>query len=1011
MGEASQEAAAGAAMAPRSAEDLFEGAFEAFDSAAVLFDGGWGCVAANARFRRLCPGLSPDMAIAPGAPIGDVLDRLYPAGPGAGRAGRDADDAVASLRTAIWSYRRDFDVPVHDGRMLVGCATPTRGGGCLVTLRDRRPDVMGELQALKLLGEAFEEADMGMIVWDADLVVQTANAAWSKMLIPVAPGMSGRDYAARLIAGGLFDLPEGTTPEAMIDGLVRQALGQTMRMEGLAPDGRKLMLYSFRTPTGGIMGLATDVTELRAAEAQVSDALSEIVESLDEGVALYDADLRLRMSNSALHRLAHGDDPAMPYGTHLSEHFAYVVGLGHIALDDGVPLAEFTSAIEAAARSLQRNVPVAMADGRILSLSTFATPVGGYLLTSRDVTEKLRAEDAEREADARVRTIVESLGEGVALYDPNLKRLMNNPAFRHLVMEDRIDLPPGATLRDEILACIEAGIIGLPEGGTAEDVLGWIEACIRDHRTNVELPMADGRVLEASNFPTPDGGFLVAMRDVTARKRAEESTREFDQLIRTIVDASPATLMVSRLDDGRVIYAPPATFAQARGLDMTRDVNDPEMRRRYLDALLPTGQLRDFPLRFHKVDRTPVDCLISARVIEYRGDRLIVSCSLDVTESLALQAELERQREAAHQNEKLSALGELLAGVAHELNNPLSVVVGHTMMLRDAVTDPDLTRRVDKISTAADRSARIVKMFLAMARQRPTRFEACDVNELIAVALDVSAHGLEEMGAAVDLRLDPSLPPVAADPDQIAQVLSNLIVNAEHAMAGRPAPGLMVETRRAGGAVEIAIEDNGPGVPDALARRIFEPFYTTKDVGAGTGVGLAFCHRIVRSHGGELKLSRGAAGGAVFTIRLPVCGRQKARAPASDPLAVRRARVLVLDDEAELADLIRETLAGAGHEVTVETSAQRALELCCDAPFDAILSDVRMPGMDGHAFLAALRLAAPDMAARLAFLTGDAMSEGTDLRLRASGRPYAEKPLRPAEILGIVDDLLRGAQG
>lgn len=990
-----------------ASENCFSDAFEALDDAAILFDTGWRCVATNGRYRRTFHATSAGPSA--GYRFEDTMRLLFDGGGAAIMSGFDLPGMIDKSANAIRSYRRGFDVPMTDGRILIGSANPTPRGGCLVTFRDRHPEIMGELQALGLLGQAFESADMGMIILDASLTVQMANSAWSDLLGPVRSGMSGTEYATGLIRNGLLEVPTGQTVDEMVQALFAMAQQQTITIDGKTPDGRKLLMQSFRTPTGGIMGTAIDVTQLRSEEARINDALGEIVESLEEGVALYDADLRLRMSNEALHRLVHDGHPRMPHGTHMSEHCAYVYDIGQLALPEGVRVDDFTAQMKDATRSFARDMPMQRTDGRHLEFSSHPTPMGGYLIALRDVTERKRAEIAEREADARVRTIVESLGEGVALYDSERRLLMNNPAFRRLLMDDRDLSAPGTTLDDEVLACIRAGQISVPADKSEKDVMDWIRTCIEEGRIGVELSMADGRVLEASNFRSPDGGYVVAMRDITIRKRAEESTRETDTLVRTIVNASPATLMVSRVDDGRVIFAPRATLEQANGLDMTRDISDPEIRKRYLEALLPTGELRDWPVRFHRADGSAIDCLTSARVIEFRGERLIVFSSLDVTERLALQAELERQREVAHQNEKLLALGELLAGVAHELNNPLSIVVGHTMMLADEVDTPALKRRVDKISSAAQRSGRIVKMFLAMARQRPARVENCDLNELVRAALDISAYGLRAAGVKVTLDLDAGLPEIGVDSDQIAQVVSNLIMNAEQALAGCKNARLSIVTSASPETVEIRVADSGPGVPEALRSRVFEPFFTTKEVGVGTGVGLAFCHRIVTAHGGRLTLHNGPEGGAIFTVALPIRPGGESANDAPKTERQQRAHILVIDDEPEVGELLGEVLSQAGHRVTLCTDATQALEQCQRTKFDAILSDIKMPGMDGRAFLVALEEAAPRLVPRVAFLTGDSMGQDVDTFLTASGRPYAEKPLPPVEILALVDNLLEEA--
>jgi two-component system NtrC family sensor kinase len=390
----------------------------------------------------------------------------------------------------------------------------------------------------------------------------------------------------------------------------------------------------------------------------------------------------------------------------------------------------------------------------------------------------------------------------------------------------------------------------------------------------------------------------------------------------------------------------------------------------------------------------------------------------DLSERRASAEQIERQREALRQSEKLSAMGSLLAGVAHELNNPLAIVMGRASLLEEKCEGmPALHADAQRIREAAERCGRIVRTFLNMARQKPAQRRNVQLNDLARAAADMLAHTFRSHGIELQLDLAADLPEVIADADQIGQVVLNLLVNAQQAVASTDGAGVRrvklstgVEARRSNREprVWLRVADSGPGVPPALHETIFEPFFTTKPEGIGTGLGLAVSRSLVREHGGQLGLEISASG-AVFRISLPISGQPGdvtetgalAGAGGSGP-----ARVLVVDDEAEIAELMRAMLEGAGFEVATAESGAVALELLEEARFDAIVSDLRMPDMDGAALWREVRGRWPALARRTLFVTGDTLSPGAESFLVEAGCASLDKPFARSDLVDRVATLL-----
>jgi len=394
----------------------------------------------------------------------------------------------------------------------------------------------------------------------------------------------------------------------------------------------------------------------------------------------------------------------------------------------------------------------------------------------------------------------------------------------------------------------------------------------------------------------------------------------------------------------------------------------------------------------------------------------------DLSERRAQAEEIARQRDALRQSEKMTAMGSLLAGVAHELNNPMAIVMGRAALLESKCADPALRADAERIREAAERCGRIVRTFLGMARQKERRVEPVQVNDMVRGAVDLLQYNLRSSGIEISLQLAEGLPAVSADPDQLGQVLLNLLVNAQQALAPQPAPrrvaidtGVLRATGGAAAGVWLRVADNGPGVPAALRDRVFDPFFTTKPEGTGTGLGLGVSRSLVREAGGDLVLEEaGTAGGARFRCWLPLTADgaaavvDEAAAVIAAPL---RARVLVVDDERELAALMQEMLEAAELEVAIAESGSVALAMVEEARFDAVVSDLRMPDLDGPGLWRALRERHPALAQRMVFVTGDTLSPSAREFLQSTGCACLEKPFAPADLLARVQGALAPAAG
>ncbi|ALA16829.1 MULTISPECIES: PAS domain S-box protein [Chelatococcus] len=537
--------------------------------------------------------------------------------------------------------------------------------------------------------------------------------------------------------------------------------------------------------------------------------------------------------------------------------------------------------------------------------------------------------------------------------------------------------------------------------------------------------------------PMPEGpveGFLAIARDLTDLKLREQELAG-RIAAHEAAEARHAAIVRSALDgivvmdaNGTVVDFNPAAqaiFGYGRGEAIGRPVADlivpPEYRaahRAGLAAYLATGDARVLGRRLELSamlaggERIPVELAVTD--ISDGEERIFAAHVRDLRAAKAAEEEIQRQRGALHQKEKLAALGSLLAGVAHELNNPLSIVTGQTLMLRDQairIGDERLIERCDRIGAAADRCARIVRSFLAMARQREAERRPADLAAVIDEAVELLAYNLRAAGVTVDRDMPARLPLLMLDAGQIHQVLLNLIVNAQHALEEKDGDRrIRISAVPETGTVRLTVADNGPGVPQAIASRIFDPFFTTKPQGSGTGIGLAVSRGLIEAHGGTLELERPAGGGAAFTLRLPVKATGPGPAAAEDrpaPHAAGGGQVLIVDDETEIAALLGEIVEALGYTPVLAHSGREAKAVLAHGAerFSAILCDIRMPDGDGPNLYDWLLEHCPALGQRIGFITGDALGPSAGRFLARSGSPVLEKPFVPADIRVFLADL------
>ncbi len=375
---------------------------------------------------------------------------------------------------------------------------------------------------------------------------------------------------------------------------------------------------------------------------------------------------------------------------------------------------------------------------------------------------------------------------------------------------------------------------------------------------------------------------------------------------------------------------------------------------------------------------------------------------------------------------RLESLGELVAGVAHELNNPLTSILGYAQIL-GGLEGTEREHALRTIEDEAQRAARIVRNLLSFARQRPGQRRTVNIEEMLRRVIDLRRYALEVDNVHVTTRLG-LVPEVELDEGQFEQVFLNLLNNAQQALQARGGE-VVITTWQAGGNVYVTFADNGPGVPEELHARIFEPFFTTREVGRGQGMGLAIVYGVVTHHGGRAWVETNPEGGATFAIELPIRGTTTGlTGPAETPRTTVKevatpdalseaaatpgrasGRILVVDDEAPVRALTCEILGATGYTVRPAAGGVEALRLIESEPFDLIVTDLRMPGMDGATLYREITERRPELAQRVLFVTGDIEGDPNARSLDTTSLHYLEKPFTTRQLVTAVRESLARA--
>jgi signal transduction histidine kinase/CheY-like chemotaxis protein len=652
------------------------------------------------------------------------------------------------------------------------------------------------------------------------------------------------------------------------------------------------------------------------------------------------------------------------------------------------------------------------------------TGAGGQLLAPLALLDNSASQQVEMSdllAGASFGTVFESSGEAILILDVNGAIHRCNPRASDL-------------LRAGGSRAVGKNLAGFLAGQAAGDLAAYFQeargaqAANLAERKNFDTFLSTGfpiRIVFRAVMPS-SGDLLVCIEDGSIVQRAEGRWRQTTAELKSVLDSVEAGILL--LDPlGRVRFSNDR-FAQLFGLQSRALSNlggyrelEELLAERFRNPESFTSPWKLFVAGAGDPAHDELEITRPARRVLERFSRPVLDGEARPVGWLELYYDVTAKRQIQSkllQTEKMAALGQLVSGIAHELNNPLTAIMGYAQLLLGHGLRPSQLSEASKVFQQAERARRIVKNLLYFARENKPERTRVDLNEIVERTLALRSYELKVENISVECDLAADLPETVGDPYQLQQVALNLLVNAEQALLlGRGQGHVWIRTHRSAGArISLEVSDDGPGIPPEIASRIFDPFFTTKPSGVGTGLGLSIVYGIVQQHDGEITFDSQPGYGAKFTVDLPVIAlpQEQRRPPKSVPAgkssALPMGRILVVEDENTVAQLIVDVLREEGHEVEATLDSQEGLTRLSRAHYDLVICDLRMPRLDGPAFYEALVSAGSSAQHRIIFITGDTLAPRTLEFLEPRNLPHLAKPFLVEELKLAVNRMLESTR-
>jgi PAS domain S-box-containing protein len=927
------------------------------------------------------------------------------------------------LKAGVWSGTIPVWLKKDKTLRYFDCWLQTAVDGDVTSIIGWARDVTKQQESEVRFKELFEAFSEGILFVTPGGQLLDANPALVRIL--------GYGSKEELKAVNFRDLyADSSARDEIIRELETKGSVQDREIVMLRKDGRKIHCltsgFAMRDASGRavrLQGTLIDITERREMEKRLQQEQSFIrrmVASFPDLIAVLDREGRFIYISDHVEKVL-GWPPTQyvgrVFGTRANE-------------EDKTRLHSMFQRVVRGEESLgQVEFRSPHADGSWRDLLLTARPffdedgkIGGLVTAARDITERKRMEEALRESEERIRLMVDGVTdyaifllnpEGhVASWNRGAERMKGYQANEIIGKHFSVFYPPediasGKTDRE------------LKEAATRGqyEVEGWR---LRKDGTRF---LANVVITALRDEEGKLRGFSKITRDVTQRHEMERKLHQEQEFVRSLVECFPDLIVVLdrqgqfKFVSERVRDILGVTPEEYVGKPIGQRIN-PEDRSKltkmFQNAVSGVKSQEQIEIRAQHADGSWKTLkVIGNPLFDEKGTIVgMVSSGRDVTESKQLEQQLADK-------EKFAAMGQMMAGAAHELNNPLTAILGVSDLLKERAGDDASRRQVDLILQQARRAAAIVQNLLAFSRPLAQGRTKLRLDEIVKEALALERTNVEKKNISLKFTAPADLPSVDGDRKLLLQVFLNLLVNAEQSISPAHEQGVVdVSMARTGDRIRVTITDDGAGIPADIIGKVFDPFFTTKRPGGGSGLGLTICLAVIKEHGGTIEIESVPGAGASVHVTLPaVAGVESSHAPAAaaaKPVAVsppsqvlRGHTVLIVDDEEGIREIVQEGLAARGMSVQTAESSEAALAYLAKNTCEIILCDFNLPGMNGEKLFEELRAKLGSALPRFVFMTGELVDSSAVARYNEKGARLLQKPFQISGLATLLAEILQ----